>query len=75
VNKKEFLALIAETIQTDAELNEGTVLADIEEWDSLAALTILGLYKRTLEISLTTNDIASCQTVADLIAKTQGKID
>jgi acyl carrier protein len=74
MNKQEFIDLLAETMQTDATLAEGTALTDIEEWDSLAALTTVGLFKRMFQINLNMNDIASCKTVADLIAKTDGKV-
>ena len=74
MDKNEFLSLLAETIQTDELLQEDTMLMDIEEWDSLAALTTVGLFSRLFQINLTTNDIGSCETVADLIKKTQGKV-
>jgi acyl carrier protein len=75
MNRTDFLALLAETIQTDAVLGEDTRLEDIEEWDSLAILTVVGLFKRSFQIHLTMDDIEACQSVADLMAKTNGKVE
>lgn len=75
MNKREFLALLAETIQTDTVLREDTQLEDIEEWDSLAILTVVGLFKREFQIPLTMDDIEVCRSVADLMAKAKGKVE
>jgi acyl carrier protein len=74
MNKSDFLTLLAETIQTDVVLREDTRLEDIEEWDSLAILTVVGMFKRLFQINLTMDDIEACQSVADLIARTKGKV-
>jgi acyl carrier protein len=75
MEKQKFIDLVAETIQTDAKLKEGTVLRDIEEWDSLAILTLVGLFKKEFQINLNMNMIAGCRTVADLMAMAKGKVE
>jgi hypothetical protein len=41
MTKEEFIELLIETIDTEDEINENTLLDEIEEYDSIAILILL----------------------------------
>ena len=46
-------------------LTEDTILADVEEWDSLATLSLLAEMRKRFGIQLTTAEIKKFETVSD----------
>jgi acyl carrier protein len=46
-------------------------LWDIEDWDSLAAMTLIAVVDRELKVRLSGSRIAAAQTVADLLSMLQ----
>ena len=63
----DFLKEIIDSIEIEEEINENMVLDDIEEWDSLAAVTTLALFKQKLGLNIGAQDVKKCQTVKDLL--------
>lgn len=67
MTRKELIKRIEDLLDTDEGiLKEDTVLDDIDEWDSLAKLSLLAFAKKELSISLTPNQIRDLETVADI---------
>ncbi len=66
MKKEEFLELLAETIDTEEELSEQMSLGDIDEYDSIAILSLMSMYDE-LGAKVTPNDFKDLKTVADLI--------
>ena len=66
MKKEEFLELLAETIDTEEELSEQMSLGDIDEYDSIAILSLMSMYDE-LGVKVTPNDFKDLKTVADLI--------
>ncbi|NPA73313.1 MAG: acyl carrier protein [Epsilonproteobacteria bacterium] len=66
MKKEEFLDLLAETIDTEEELSEQMSLDDIDEYDSIAILSLMSMYDE-LGVKVTPNDFKDLKTVADLI--------
>ena len=48
-------------------LTEDTILADVEEWDSLATLSLLAEMRKRFGIQLTTAEIKKFETVSDIL--------
>lgn len=48
-------------------LTEDTILADVEEWDSLATLSLLAEMRKRFGIQLTTSEIKEFETVSDIM--------
>ena len=48
-------------------LTEDTILADVEEWDSLATLSLLAEMRKRFGIKLTTAEIKKFETVSDIL--------
>lgn len=65
---KELLAMLEEIMDLDeGTLEANTVLEDLEEWDSLSALSLMAEAKKSYGKKLTVNDINSFVTVQDII--------
>ncbi len=61
--------------QDAVEIKAGTRLADLAEWDSLAALGVIVMFDMEYGVTITGNDLKDCsaiQDVFDLIAKKKG---
>ena len=57
----------AEFFETDREeFNEETKFKELEEWESLTALTILAMVARDYSVKLSGNDIINADTIKDL---------
>ncbi|MCH5265272.1 MAG: acyl carrier protein [Lachnospiraceae bacterium] len=63
---KEKLELLEEIMDCEGELTEDTILADVDEWDSLSALSLTVLVRKEFGISLTTDMIRGFVTVKDI---------
>ena len=48
-------------------LTEDTILADVEEWDSLATLSLLAEMRKRFGIQLTTAEIKKFENVSDIL--------
>ncbi|HEB9314153.1 acyl carrier protein [Campylobacter coli] len=67
MTKTEFLEELKEAMHRDEDLSEDMLLDDIDEWDSLAFVSIMVLFKNLFEIKITGEDLKNCQKVGDLI--------
>ena len=74
MTKNEFLELLAETIDTEVELHEDLLLDEIEEYDSIAILSLMSMYDE-LSVKVSPLDFQNLKTVADLINLAGDKIE
>ena len=74
MTKAEFLELLAETIDTEVELNEELALDEIEEYDSIAILSLMSMYDE-FGVRISPSDFQDLKTVADLISLAGDKIE
>ena len=66
INKK--MELFAETLEMEAdELNEDTLLEDLDAWDSLARLLLITTMDTHFHKTLTADDMSSFRTVKDVL--------
>jgi len=75
MNRSELIEKLKETFQSEKELTEDIALADIEEWDSLAVLSIISLYDTLFSKILEGEDIVNCKTVSDLLALVNDQLE
>jgi acyl carrier protein len=59
--------------QEQVEMRGDTVLAELPEWDSLAALGAIIMFDTDYGLTITGNDLRSCATVHDLFVLIQTK--
>lgn len=66
---KEKLALIEEAIDTEEGiLTPETLLSDVDEWDSIAALTLIAMLDEKFGKAITGAQIKALETVGDILA-------
>lgn len=67
MTNEQLLKDIAEAMHMDDDLKEDMILDDIDEWDSLAFVSIMVYFKNTLGINITGDDLKKCEKVKDLL--------
>ena len=70
---EEFVKKLADIMDTDAEINLSTKLADVEDWDSLSMVSFFSFCDSKLGIRLAPEQIKSAQTVEDLFKLAGGE--
>lgn len=68
MTKKEFLEELSNAIQLDYTLKEDQDLNEVEEYDSLALLSVSALYNQLFNLEIEGHVLRNCQNVSDLIA-------
>lgn len=74
MTQQELLVHIQDALQRDEELRLEMNLQELEEWDSLAIVSLISLYDTYFGISVTGNTLRECQKVSDLVAIVQEKL-
>ncbi|HEG2604578.1 TPA: acyl carrier protein [Campylobacter jejuni] len=68
MNKQEMFSALEEILMLDeGVLKEDSVLADFEDWDSLAFLSLMTLFDTKLQMNITSDQIANLKTVSDIL--------
>ncbi|ECP5271725.1 acyl carrier protein [Campylobacter lari] len=68
MTKQIFLKKLEELLQVDYALEENMSLSNIEEYDSLALLSLTVFYDQEFNIFVEGKKLKSCQKISDLIA-------
>jgi acyl carrier protein len=69
MTKQDLITEIEDILQMDeGSLNEATVLASLEDWDSLAFISIIALFDKKLGKKVPLDELKQCQSVGDIIA-------
>ncbi len=67
MNRSELIEVLEETLEVEeGSLKEESILADIDEWDSLAKLSLMALAKKDFAKILTADQIKGFATVKDI---------
>ena len=68
MTKEEKIALLEDMLEVDeGTLNDETVLNDLEEWDSMAALSLIVLLDEEFEKKITGQEIRKFVTIKDIL--------
>ena len=65
----EFILGLAEELELEITLETTTNLKDLNEWDSMAAMLLIGYVSNEFGITLNANDLKEITTVTSLIEK------
>lgn len=72
MTEQEKIALLEETLDLDeGTLTPDTVLDDVDEYDSMAKLSLIVLFDDEFGKKLTGDEVKSFKTVADILAATE----
>ncbi len=55
-------------------LNGSTIFKDLDEWNSLVALSVIAMIDEEYDVTLKGNDITSANTIEDLYNTVQSKM-
>lgn len=67
---EEKIALLEETLEVDeGTLTPETVLDEVEEYSSLTKLSLIVMMEDEFEVKLTSDEVRSFKTVADILEK------
>jgi len=71
MNKAEFLELLIEEIEIESveKLEDETKWEDVEEYDSLAVMSIVAIVDEYFDVKLKAQDFNAFVTVGDLLKK------
>ncbi|MCM1100297.1 MAG: acyl carrier protein [Clostridium sp.] len=68
--KRDILALIEEELKLPAgSITEDTLIEDVEEWDSLEHVTIIGELEEQLGVSIPLEEAIELDSVRELLEK------
>ncbi|WP_309616320.1 phosphopantetheine-binding protein [Salinibacterium sp.] len=70
MEQSEFIRLIAEILEVDADTVTAESLLDDLDWDSMSNLSFIAELDDTFGITVTSDELANASTVADLFALT-----
>ena len=73
MKSEEFIKKLADIMDTEADLNLSTKLADVEDWDSLSMVSFFSFCESKLGKKLLPEQIKSAQTVEDLFKLATGE--
>ena len=65
--------VVAVDFQNPVPVAGDTRLADLPEWDSLAALGVIVMCYTEYGVTITGNDLKNCVTVGDILARVHAK--
>ena len=75
ITKEELLEEIKITLQREEEISLDTELEEMEEWDSLAYISIISLYDKLFDFLITIDKLKKCKNIGDLIKLVSNKLD
>lgn len=67
MSTKRFLEVVEEALgMTEGKASESDRLIDLEEWDSVGALSVIALLDEEFGVSLDAGALENCDTLGDL---------
>ena len=65
MSKEEFVQELIEILENE-DVNENTAFRELDEWDSLAALSTISMIDGEFRVNVNNNDLRSVETVSEL---------
>ncbi|MBZ4041966.1 acyl carrier protein [Flavobacterium hibisci] len=69
MNKNEFILGLAEELEIETTLENTTNLKDLDEWDSMTAMVLIGYISNEFNITLNADDLKEITTIDSLIER------
>lgn len=69
MNKQEFIAELAEELELETEVTLDTNFKDLDEWDSMGAMILIGFVSDTFDVTLNADDINALTTFNSLVER------
>lgn len=65
MSKEEFVQELIEILENE-DVNENTAFRELDEWDSLAALSTISMIDGEFRVTVNNKDLKSVETVSEL---------
>jgi acyl carrier protein len=69
MDKKIFFLRLEEDLELEKEINGDTNIKDLDEWDSMSAMVLIGLVNEEFSVNLNSDDIENITTVNSLMER------
>ena len=69
MKENEFILGLGEELELSEELTLDTNLKDLEEWDSMTSMLLIGYVANEVGVTITSDDLKEITTVQSLIEK------
>lgn len=66
---KEFILGLEEELEIENTLDSNTNLKDLDEWDSMAAMLLIGYVSNSFGVTLNADDLKNITTIDSLIER------
>lgn len=60
--------VFADVFDREIELNDGTVAADVEGWDSLNHITLIGTIEDEFDVKFSMRDVVHMKNVGEMVS-------
>tara|TARA_B110000259_G_C13684336_1_gene269630 strand:- start:194 stop:424 length:231 start_codon:yes stop_codon:yes gene_type:complete len=67
MKKEEFIKELTEELELETVVTIDTNIKDMDEWDSMGAMILIGYVSDTFDVTLNADDISSLTTFSSLI--------
>lgn len=67
MDKKTFILKLEEGLELETELTDTTLIKELDEWDSMAVMVLIGIVYEEFAVSLNGDDIEAITTVESLL--------
>ena len=69
MKKQEFINKLKEELEVEIEVTIDTSIKDLDEWDSLGAMTLIAFVSDSFGVTLSADDIKNISTFKSLIER------
>lgn len=67
MTKDAFIKLLQDELEYENELYGNTLLKELEEWDSMSAMILIGVVAQNFGVTLKANDIEAITTIDSIL--------
>lgn len=64
--KEDFILLFKDAIETESVIDESTIFRELDEWDSLANLSVIAMLDEEFSVVIEGEEFSSLTTVGDI---------
>jgi acyl carrier protein len=67
MTKQEFINLLQDELEYEIVLSSDTLIKELEEWDSMSAMVLIGVVSQNFGVTLKASDIEAITTIDSII--------
>lgn len=69
MNRQDFISQLAEDMEVEVDVTLETSIKDLDEWDSLGAMILIGFVSDNFNVTINADDIEELTTFQSLVDK------